>query len=54
MVFGPAAGAPLAEPGGLGALVPIGAALAFLLLTGIAWPPGLATALEHIAAIVSP
>jgi len=54
MAYGAARGTRVLERGGLGALVPIGAGLALLLLTGIAWPPGLATALERIAAIIGP
>jgi hypothetical protein len=36
------------------AAVPLAAALALLLLTGIAWPPGLANALALAAKVVAP
>jgi hydrogenase-4 component F len=36
------------------AAVPMGAALLLLVLTGVAWPPGLAAALERIRMIVTP
>jgi hypothetical protein len=34
--------------------VPIALALLLLIVTGVAWPPGLAAALERIAAVVAP
>jgi hypothetical protein len=34
--------------------LPVAAALALLLLTGLAWPPGLGDALDRIVAIVLP
>jgi hydrogenase-4 component F len=49
-------GAPAARPAGAagaGPLVPIGVALALLVVTGLAWPPGLQVALDRIAGIVS-
>jgi hydrogenase-4 component F len=42
------------EPRAWVAALPLGGALALLLLTGVAWPPGLAAALERIAALVAP
>ncbi len=54
MLYGvAAAGAPPREAVGWRALVPVGVALALLVLTGLAWPPGLAAALDRIAAIVA-
>jgi hydrogenase-4 component F len=52
MAYGPAA-ASVTESGSWLGSVPILAALALLVLTGIAWPPGLATALERIAALLA-
>jgi hypothetical protein len=34
--------------------LPVAAALALLVLTGLAWPPGLAGVLDRIVAIVVP
>jgi len=34
-------------------MAPVGIALVLLLLTGLAWPPGLAVALDHIVAVVT-
>ncbi|MGH7393536.1 MAG: proton-conducting transporter membrane subunit, partial [Candidatus Rokuibacteriota bacterium] len=53
MAYG-AASAPPPEPGGWIGEVPLVAALALLVLTGVAWPPGLAGALERIAAVLAP
>ncbi len=54
MLYGAPAGPRVHETAGWTATVPVGAALLLLLLTGVAWPPGLAAALEHIARIVAP
>jgi len=54
MAYGPSETARARESGGWATALPIGAALALLLLTGVAWPPGLAAALERIAALVAP
>jgi hydrogenase-4 component F len=43
-----------AEPSGWAALAPIGAALALLVVSGLAWPPALVVALERVRAAVSP
>jgi hydrogenase-4 component F len=40
------------ETAGWPAMVPVGAALLLLVATGLAWPPGLAAALEHIARLL--
>jgi hydrogenase-4 component F len=53
MAFGPA-GAAVVEPGGWAANLPLAGALGLLVLSGLAWPPGLAAALDHIAALVAP
>jgi hydrogenase-4 component F len=45
---------PTAEVSGWGPAFPVAAALLLLLLTGLAWPPGLAGALDRIVAIVAP
>jgi len=52
MLYGAPTGMPEPETEGWPALAPVAVALALLLLTGLAWPPGLAAALERIAAIV--
>ncbi len=54
MAYGPPEASGVRESGGWAAALPIGAALVLLLLTGVAWPPGLAAALEQIAALVGP
>jgi hypothetical protein len=36
------------------ASAPLAAALALLVMTGLAWPPGLAAALDGIAAVIAP
>ncbi len=45
---------PLPEPSGWASRVPLVGALALLVLTGVAWPPGLAGTLERIAAVLAP
>lgn len=45
---------PLPEPSGWAGRVPLVGALALLVLTGVAWPPGLAGTLERIAAVLAP
>jgi hydrogenase-4 component F len=52
MLYGEATG-PGIEPGAW-ASTPLVAALLLLLMTGLAWPPGLARALESIALVVGP
>ncbi|HXG02008.1 MAG TPA: proton-conducting transporter membrane subunit [Candidatus Binatia bacterium] len=54
MLYGapPAGGVP--EPTGWAAAWPVAAALGLLVATGLAWPPGLAAALESVAGILSP
>lgn len=65
MLYGRSTPAPLAEAAAwiaeaergsvgwrVGALVPVGTGLVLLLVTGLAWPPGLAAALDHIAGII--
>jgi hydrogenase-4 component F len=54
MVFGLASAPARPEAGGWPAAAPIVVALGLLVLTGVAWPPGLAAALERIAALVAP
>src|SRR6266576_436473 len=49
-----AAGQPAVEAAGWRPALPVAAGFALLLLTGIAWPPGLGAALDRIAAIVVP
>jgi hypothetical protein len=53
-LYGPSAGDPAGEAAGWRPALPVAAAFALLLLTGIAWPPGLGAALDRIAAIVVP
>jgi hydrogenase-4 component F len=53
MLFGPTPGVGHA-PAGWIAAVPMAAALVVLVLTGLAWPPGLAAALELAARVVVP
>jgi hydrogenase-4 component F len=53
MLYGAPAAAPGSVAGDPGAVAPVALALALLVLTGLAWPPGLAAALERIAAIVA-
>ena len=52
MLCGAPVGTPERETGGWRAVVPVAVALALLALTGLAWPPGFAAALEGVAAIV--
>jgi hydrogenase-4 component F len=52
MLHGEAAGRGVER--GVWAAVPMAAALAMLLLTGLAWPPGLAGALASISAVIGP
>jgi hydrogenase-4 component F len=52
MLHGPAARH--ATERGVWASAPLVAALALLVMTGLAWPPGLATALAGIAAVIAP
>jgi hypothetical protein len=54
ILYGPAAGKPAVEAAGWRPALPVAAACALLLLTGIAWPPGLGAALDRIVAIVVP
>jgi hypothetical protein len=52
ILYGPPAGESPVEASGWRPAFPLGAVLALLLLTGIAWPPGLGAALDRIVAIV--
>ena len=52
MLYGEAAGR--ASERGAWASAPLMTALALLVMTGLAWPPGLATALAGIAAVIAP
>ncbi len=54
ILYGSAAHHPATEPAGWRPALPVAAALALLLLTGLAWPPGLSAALDRIVAIVVP
>ena len=54
MLYGPSVREPAMEPSGWRPALPVAAALALLLLTGLAWPPGLGGALDRIVAIVTP
>jgi hydrogenase-4 component F len=54
IVYGPSVGEPTVETPGWHPALPIAAAFALLLLTGLAWPPGLGAALDRIVAIVVP
>jgi hydrogenase-4 component F len=51
MLYG-LAPAPIREVAHWPSALPLAAALLLLLLTGLAWPPGLATALERIAGLL--
>jgi hydrogenase-4 component F len=42
------------DAGALPATLPMAAALLLLVLSGLAWPPGLAASLDHIAALLTP
>jgi hydrogenase-4 component F len=44
----------VADAGALPATLPMAAALLLLVVSGLAWPPGLAAALDHIAALLTP
>jgi len=52
MCYGVPEREPAPEAAGWRAVLPIGLALALLVATGLAWPPGLAAALSRVAAIV--
>src|SRR5215510_5332493 len=54
IVYGPPASEPTAETSAWRPALPMAAAFALLLLTGLAWPPGLGAALDRIVAIVVP
>jgi hydrogenase-4 component F len=54
LVYGPPVGKPTLVASGWRPALPIAAAFAMLLLTGLAWPPGLGAALDRIVAIVVP
>ena len=54
MLFGPAPGTDAPSLGGWIAVAPMAAALLLLVLTGVAWPPGLAAALELATRVVLP
>jgi hydrogenase-4 component F len=54
MLYGGRAPAGVIEPAGWRAAWPMAAALGLLVLTGVAWPPGLAAALAHVAGILAP
>jgi hydrogenase-4 component F len=52
MLYGAPAATPEGEPDGWRAVAPAAVALSLLVLTGLAWPPGLGAALDGVAAIV--
>jgi hydrogenase-4 component F len=52
MLYGSPRPATALEPGGWGPALPVLIPLLLLVLTGVAWPPALAAALERIAAVV--
>ena len=54
IVYGPPVAAPTAEASAWRPALPMAAAFALLLLTGLAWPPGLGATLDRIVAIVVP
>lgn len=54
MLHGTPGEPPVPARGGWAGAAPMAAALVVLVLTGMAWPPGLAAALERIAALVAP
>ena len=54
IVYGPPVGEPTAEAPAWRPALPMAAAFALLLLTGLAWPPGLGATLDRIVAIVVP
>jgi len=53
-MYGPPVGEPTAETSTWGPMLPMAGAFVLLLLTGLAWPPGLAATLDRIVAIVVP
>jgi hydrogenase-4 component F len=54
MLYGPPAAASVADRSGWLRSLPMGLALLLLTVTGVAWPPGLAAALDHIARLLGP
>jgi hydrogenase-4 component F len=54
ILYGPPASTPAPEAWAWRPALPMAGALALLVVTGLAWPPGLGTALERIVAIVVP
>ena len=54
VMYGPPVGEPTAETSTWGPMLPMAGAFVLLLLTGLAWPPGLAATLDRIVAIVVP
>jgi hydrogenase-4 component F len=52
ILYGPPVREPAVEASGWRPALPVTAALVLLLLTGLAWPPGLADVLDRIVAIV--
>jgi len=54
IVYGSPVAAPTAEASAWRPALPMAAAFALLLLTGLAWPPGLGATLDRIVAIVVP
>jgi len=54
MLYGPPVAPISAPPRGWPSAAAIGAALLLLAITGVAWPPGLAAALDAVARIVTP
>jgi len=53
ILYGAPSRRPAVEAGGWPHAIPLAGALALLLLTGLAWPPGLAATLDRVAAIVA-
>jgi hydrogenase-4 component F len=54
MLYGGRAPSGVVEPAGWRAAWPVAAALGLLVVTGVAWPPGLAAALAHVAGTLAP
>ena len=54
ILYGPPVREPAEEAFGWRSALPVAAPLALLVLTGLAWPPGLADVLARIVAIVVP
>ncbi|MGH7303168.1 MAG: proton-conducting transporter membrane subunit, partial [Candidatus Rokuibacteriota bacterium] len=54
ILYGPSVREPAVEAAGWRPALPMAAAFALLLLTGLVWPPGLGTTLDRIVAIVVP